>query len=286
MTITGVILGICLGFGLKAVEPPFDKVDMEYIKFPGTMLLQALKMCVLPLIVFSIISGIASLDSKTTGKMGGIAVAYYGTTTILAVIEGIILCAAIRPGVTSGSSDDDVVSSTGDLATVDTLLDLIRNLLPTNIVMATFSQTSTYRKREITTYDCSALSTGLLESVFEAGTYADNCLADTNLFSLTKDNVNDQNYGYNSTLCSYVQTQEDFLNTKMAYECEWKGISSNYSHTGGGPRENVLGVLFFSISLSLAITRIPDQRTKGILVAFFNASSNIHSRPCCVFASS
>ena len=96
MTITGVILGICLGFGLKAVEPPFDKVDMEYIKFPGTMLLQALKMCVLPLIVFSIISGIASLDSKTTGKMGGIAVAYYGTTTLLAVIEGIILCAAIR----------------------------------------------------------------------------------------------------------------------------------------------------------------------------------------------
>lgn len=274
MTITGVILGICLGFGLKAVEPPFDKVDMEYIKFPGTMLLQALKMCVLPLIVFSIISGIASLDSKTTGKMGGIAVAYYGTTTLLAVIEGIILCAAIRPGVTSGSGDDDVVSSTGDLATVDTLLDLIRNLLPTNIVMATFSQTSTYRKREITTYDCSALSTGLLESVFEAGTYADNCQADTNLFSLTKDNVNDQNYGYNSTLCSYVQTQEDFLNTKMAYECEWKGISSNYSHTGGGPRENVLGVLFFSISLSLAITRIPDQRTKGILVAFFNAMND------------
>ena len=55
------------------------------------MLLQALKMVVLPLIIFSIISGIASLDSKTTGKIGGYAVAYYAVTTVLAAILGIIL---------------------------------------------------------------------------------------------------------------------------------------------------------------------------------------------------
>ena len=55
------------------------------------MLLQGLKMVVLPLIIFSIISGVASLDSKTTGKLGGYAVAYYGVTTILAVIIGIIM---------------------------------------------------------------------------------------------------------------------------------------------------------------------------------------------------
>ena len=107
-----------------------------------------------------------------------------------------------KPGVTSGSESDDVVSSTGDLATVDTLLDLIRNLLPTNIVMATFSQTSTYRKRDITTFDCTSLSSGLLESVFEDGSYAENCDAETKSFSLTKDNVNNPDYGYNSTLCS------------------------------------------------------------------------------------
>ncbi|CAG5102839.1 Oidioi.mRNA.OKI2018_I69.chr1.g491.t1.cds [Oikopleura dioica] len=274
MTISGVILGICLGFGLKAVEPPFDKVDIEYIKFPGTMLLQALKMCVLPLIVFSIISGIASLDSKTTGKMGGIAVAYYGTTTLLAVIEGIILCAAIRPGVTPGSSSGEVVSTSGDLATVDTLLDLIRNLLPTNIVMATFSQSSTYRKRTITTHDCRGLSPGLLGTIFDEDSYDINCITTTKAFSLTKDNVNDPDYGYNSTLCSYVQTKEEFINSEMQYECEWKGIGTNYSHTGGGPRENVLGVLFFSISLALAITRIPDKRIREVLVAFFNAMND------------
>ena len=35
--------------------------------------------------------GIASLDSKTTGRLGGYAVAYYAITTLLAVIIGIIM---------------------------------------------------------------------------------------------------------------------------------------------------------------------------------------------------
>ena len=90
-TIVGVIIGICLGIGLRALDPPMDSLDIEYLKFPGSMLLQALKMVVLPLIIFSIISGIASLDSKTTGKIGGYAVAYYAVTTVLAAILGIIL---------------------------------------------------------------------------------------------------------------------------------------------------------------------------------------------------
>ena len=93
-----MLLGIALGFGLKAIEPPLDALDIEYVKFPGTMLLQALKMVVLPLVIFSIISGISALDRNTTGKMGGYAIAYYGVTTIFAVIEGILMSVAIKPG--------------------------------------------------------------------------------------------------------------------------------------------------------------------------------------------
>ena len=37
------------------------------------MLLQGLKMVVLPLIIFSIISGIAGLNGQTTGRLGGYA---------------------------------------------------------------------------------------------------------------------------------------------------------------------------------------------------------------------
>ena len=40
LTILGVGLGIALGFGLKAIEPPLDELDIAYVKFPGSMLLQ------------------------------------------------------------------------------------------------------------------------------------------------------------------------------------------------------------------------------------------------------
>ena len=55
-------------------------------------------MVVLPLIIFSIIASIASLDRKTTGKLGGIAVAYYAVTTFIAVIIGIILSGNFKTG--------------------------------------------------------------------------------------------------------------------------------------------------------------------------------------------
>ena len=82
-TICGVVIGIVFGIGMRSLDPPLDNLDIEYLKFPGSMLLQGLKMVVLPLIIFSIISGVASLDSKTTGKIGGYAVAYYAVTTVL-----------------------------------------------------------------------------------------------------------------------------------------------------------------------------------------------------------
>ena len=82
-TICGVVIGIVFGVGMRSLDPPLDNLDIEYLKFPGSMLLQGLKMVVLPLIIFSIISGVASLDSKTTGKIGGYAVAYYAVTTVL-----------------------------------------------------------------------------------------------------------------------------------------------------------------------------------------------------------
>ena len=82
---------------------------------------KALKMVVLPLIIFSIISGIAALDSKTTGKLGGYAVAYYAVTTVFAVIEGIVMSVAIKPGV-SDNQLEEATTAVGEIAPIDTIL--------------------------------------------------------------------------------------------------------------------------------------------------------------------
>lgn len=63
------------------------------------------------------------------GKIGMRSIYYYGTTTICAVILGIILVLTIRPGITKDSSVFVVqahLTPTRNVTTSDTLLDLIR----------------------------------------------------------------------------------------------------------------------------------------------------------------
>jgi len=59
-----------------------------YLGFPGQLLMRMLKMMILPLIISSLIAGLANLDVSSSGKMGGRAVLYYMTTTLLSVILG------------------------------------------------------------------------------------------------------------------------------------------------------------------------------------------------------
>ena len=140
MMITGVAIGIGMGVGMRKYD--FDKLDAAYIAFPGTMLIQGLKMLVIPLVVFSIIAGVSRLERDVTGKIGGYAVAYYAVTTFLAVILGIILCAGIKPGVDRDAKSGEVNpgARSNDSSPVDTILDIIRQLLPPNIVYALFAQ--------------------------------------------------------------------------------------------------------------------------------------------------
>lgn len=71
-------------------------------------------------------SGISSLDSRASGKMGMRAVVYYMVTTMIAVFIGIVIVVIIRPG--KGSRDSPLAKS-GNIEPVqaaDAFLDLIR----------------------------------------------------------------------------------------------------------------------------------------------------------------
>lgn len=69
--------------------------------------------------------GVAALDGRASGKMGMRAVIYYTTTTIIAVIIGIIMVLAIHPG--KGTKDEFSKSQKVDqVSPADAFLDLIR----------------------------------------------------------------------------------------------------------------------------------------------------------------
>ncbi|RWS27978.1 excitatory amino acid transporter 2-like protein [Leptotrombidium deliense] len=66
-TILGVILGILLGCLMRYGN--FSDPTKALISFPGEILMRMLKMLILPLIVSSLIAGLAQLDAKVSHQL-------------------------------------------------------------------------------------------------------------------------------------------------------------------------------------------------------------------------
>uniref|UniRef100_A0A669F526 Amino acid transporter n=1 Tax=Oreochromis niloticus TaxID=8128 RepID=A0A669F526_ORENI len=145
LTVAAVIIGIILGFALRPYNMSYREI--KFFSFPGELLMRMLQMLVLPLLVSSLITGIAALDSRASGKMGIRAVVYYTTTTIIAVFIGIVMVLIIHPG--KGSKDEfSKQQQIEQVSAADAFLDLIRNMFPPNLVEACTKQFKTqYAKR-------------------------------------------------------------------------------------------------------------------------------------------
>ncbi|TSM28191.1 Excitatory amino acid transporter 1 [Bagarius yarrelli] len=147
-TIGALLLArIILGFALRPYKMSYREV--KYFSFPGELLMRMLQMLVLPLLVSSLVTGMAALDSRASGKMGMRAVVYYMTTTFIAVFIGIIMVLIIHPG--KGSKDEFTQQQKIEqVSPADAFLDLIRNMFPPNLVQACTQQFKTqYGKRVV-----------------------------------------------------------------------------------------------------------------------------------------
>jgi len=103
-----------------------------YVRWLGDLFLRALKMIIVPLVFSSIVSGVANLGSTSSlGRLGIKTISYYLTTSVFAILTGLILVDMIKPGVGAdlGFRMDvpEMTSSTGSLG------DIILRMIPTNI---------------------------------------------------------------------------------------------------------------------------------------------------------
>ncbi|KAF5280456.1 hypothetical protein FQR65_LT03265 [Abscondita terminalis] len=142
LTIVGVIGGTIIGLLLnKFSTREWTKREIMYVKYPGDIFLRILKSLIIPLLTSSIISAIGSLDLSLSKKIAIRSIVYYTVTTISAVVLGIILVTTIKPGI--GVGDVKNTKPVGDYKvtlTADTLMDLIRNMFPPNLIEATMGQ--------------------------------------------------------------------------------------------------------------------------------------------------
>ena len=92
----GLVVGVAAGLILMAV-PNGVGIAKSYIKPWGTIFLNLLKFIVVPIVLFSIASGVISMqDISRVGSVGGKTVIYYMCTTAFAVILALILSSAAK----------------------------------------------------------------------------------------------------------------------------------------------------------------------------------------------
>ncbi|KAF1379885.1 hypothetical protein PFLUV_G00180740 [Perca fluviatilis] len=149
LTVLGVVMGVGFGMLLRYLKVT-DSSALTMVSFPGEILMRMLKMLILPLIISSLITGLAGLDARSSGRMGSRAMVYYMSTTVIAAILGVILVLGIHPGnpkLRGGSSSS--VPKNQEVSSLDAFLDLLRNLFPENLVQACIQQVQTVLKKDL-----------------------------------------------------------------------------------------------------------------------------------------
>ena len=96
-----VLIGLAVGvfYAWMSINFGWNDFTVDYIKPFGDIFINVLKLIAVPLVLFSIISGVASLgDPAKLGRLGIKTVVTYLLTTMTAVIVGLVLVNLFEPG--------------------------------------------------------------------------------------------------------------------------------------------------------------------------------------------
>lgn len=126
-----ILIALFLGilYGLYLTE------YTSWITWMGTVFLRALQMVIIPLILTSIISGITQIGSgRNLGRLGVKTLFYYISTSIIAILTGLVLVNLIKPGSGAdlGFSQQVEGFATESKSFGETLIEII----PTNVFEA------------------------------------------------------------------------------------------------------------------------------------------------------
>ena len=95
--ITGLVLGLV--FGIVAAAQGWSAFTSAWIAPWGQIFLRLLLLIAVPLVLASLITGVASLsDMKKLSRIGGKTIAIYMATTVVALIIGLVLVNVMKPG--------------------------------------------------------------------------------------------------------------------------------------------------------------------------------------------
>ena len=124
--LVGLILGVAYGIFLS------DYVG--YVSWMGIVFLRALQMIIVPLVLSSMISGVANIgDSQNLGRLGLKTMLFYIITTLIAILTGLMLVNFFKPGV---GANLNLLETVELPVTNGSLGQILINIIPENLFAA------------------------------------------------------------------------------------------------------------------------------------------------------
>ncbi|MFC4768177.1 cation:dicarboxylate symporter family transporter [Effusibacillus consociatus] len=135
-----ILVGLVLGIIVGAVFYGSPEVA-TYLKPIGDIFIRLIKMIVVPIVISTLIIGIAGVgDTKKLGKLGGKTILYFEIVTTIAIVVGLLAANLFKPGsginlAELAKTDIKKYVDTADKAS-HSMADTFVNIVPQNIVQS------------------------------------------------------------------------------------------------------------------------------------------------------
>lgn len=118
---------ILIALALAVVYGVYLSDYVGFVSWMGNIFLRALQMIIIPLVISSIISGVTNIgNAENLGRLGLKTIAYYISTSAIAIITGLVLVNLVKPGVGAELNlTQDAQLSLVDHSFKDTLIHII-----------------------------------------------------------------------------------------------------------------------------------------------------------------
>lgn len=127
--VLGTVAGIILGFFPNAIDS-----YVNYVQFFGDVFIRLLKMIVVPVVLFSIICGSASIEPAKLGRIGVKIILFYLFTSALAVVIGLLFANILKPGYGFEVVGAEAVKTA--VKEAPSLKQVLLQMIPTNPIAA------------------------------------------------------------------------------------------------------------------------------------------------------
>ena len=109
-----IAIGALAGYLAGPEGSIFGVSLISIFDFLGSLFINLLKMLVVPLIVSSVITGVAGIGSaRDLGRLGGKTLLFYVLTTLIAVLIALTLLNIVRPGIVDGEPARELLRACG-----------------------------------------------------------------------------------------------------------------------------------------------------------------------------